>query len=156
MFSIDESSTDHLFLTLSWIINNDPSLFFWSIVVSLYLWLEYSSGLNSHILYSFLDYTPVSSHVWRPRYTLILLMIFFSICSGWPSGSHLGYPANASRHWGPYLGLYSRGRNQQCTVGINSARLDSYLLQQLPGDFESVTLLLHATLRQGCIISPPL
>lgn len=110
------------------------------------------------ILACFWDYIPPTSHVNMPVpiSEMIESNSFLPVCSGWPSGSHLGYPANASCHWGPNLGLHSRRGNQQCTVGIDSAGLDSYLLQQLSGDLESVTLLVCAKLRQGFITSPPL
>lgn len=98
---------------------------------------------NSHILCGSLGYRPVVG-TYGDIFTLWLYLHFLSACSGWSPGSHLGHPANASCHWGPNPGLHSRGRDQQCTVGIHPARLDSHLLQQLPGDPQSLTLLLHA------------
>lgn len=69
-----------------------------------------------------------------------LTLLTLCVLSGWPSGSHLGHPANAPSHRGPYSGLHSWRRDQQCAVGIHSAWLDRHLLQQLPGDPQSVVL----------------
>lgn len=138
MFSGVMSSTGHSFI--SSVLDN--------VSRSKFILLECNggvvSGLNvdqdwsSHVSPGSWGYRPVVGTCGDPVTLTVLPLL--CVCSGWSPGSHLGHPADASGHRGPHPGLHSRGRDQQCTVGIHPARLDSHLLQQLPGDPQGLTL----------------